>query len=213
MDKPRLLKDPSLWILVAVNGYLIYYYYQHPQAFTTLVWLYWAQSVTLGFFNFLDILTVRKVAAVVEDPENPGGGFGHRIPVALFFLVHYGGFHLGYFIFLFTIKPTGPFDFELFKYFFLAFFFGQILTFIQHKIQQRKEAALLVTMFFKPYLRIVPMHLTILLPGFLHVTHMGVFIVLKSIADVLMYMITRPGKKNNSMEDKALLSSQQGINL
>ena len=210
MNTRKMMTDPSLWVLIAVNGYLIYYYYHHPEVFTTLIWLYWVQSVTLGFFTFLDIITVRKVQPVTEGTTET---FGRRVPTALFFLVHYGFFHLGYMIFLFTIKSSGPFQWDFFKYFSMLFFAGQLINFIRHKLQQRTQEVSLSKMFLTPYIRIVPMHLTIMAPNFLHVTHMGVFIVLKSVADVLMYLATNTVNKKNRLEEQAVLTTQQDVNL
>ena len=207
MKHNRILTDPGFWVLAGINVYLVYHYYQHPEIFTTLIWLYWSQSVLLGVFNFLDILTVRKVK-----PEsvviNGRPGSLQKTPSAFFFLVHYGFFHLVYLFFISSMKPTGPFQLEFFKYFFFAFLAGQIITFVQHKIQQRKTLTNIGAMFFIPYLRIIPMHLTILLPALLHFGDMGIFLILKALADVAMYIVTRPagsGKESNA----ALLAAQQ----
>jgi hypothetical protein len=45
-------------------------------------------------------------------------------------------------------------------------------------------------MFFTPYLRIVPMHLTILLPKFLGWTPGLTFLILKTIFDVVGHLVT-----------------------
>lgn len=205
----KIFRDPGLWMLIAVNCSLVWYYFHHPEAFTTLVWAYWVQSVMLGMFNILDILTVRKIAVPVGEDSS---SFTRRIPTALFFLVHYGLFHLVYSIFIYGIKPRYPFDFGLFEYCIFAFFFGQLLTFIRHKKEQRTHAVNLGTMFFIPYLRIIPMHLTILLPSFLGMRSVGIFLILKSLADVVMYIVTRPAA-TDKVTDVATLTSQQELNL
>ena len=45
-------------------------------------------------------------------------------------------------------------------------------------------------MFFIPYLRIIPMHLMILLPAFLDIGVSLVFLILKTVADIGMYIAT-----------------------
>jgi Family of unknown function (DUF6498) len=202
--------DPALWVLIGINIYLVYHYYQHPEVFTTLIWLYWAQSVTLGLFNFLDMLTVRTI--LKPDPSQPNSGSPMGRSSAFFFLFHYGFFHVAYLIFIAIMKRSGPFDWGLFKYFLVAFVAGQIITFVQHKIQQRTTPTDMGRMFFTPYIRIVPMHLTILVPAFLHVSNMGVFLILKAIADVLMYTATRPPGRSKEL-DTAMLASQQSMNM
>lgn len=210
MKRKSILSDPSLWVLVGINIYLVYYYYHHPEIFTTLIWLYWAQSVLLGLFNFLDMLTVRKVKpgsieingkVTTGDASLSGAG-------AFFFLFHYGFFHLVYFIFITGMKRSGPIQWDFLKYFFFAFLAGQIINFVQHKMQQRKQQVNLGTMFFIPYLRIIPMHLTILLPNFFPVSSLGIFLILKSIADVIMYIITRPAGKSKEA-DKIIMATNE----
>ena len=210
MDRKRTLLDPSLWVLIGINVYLTWYYYHQPGVFTTLLWLYWAQSVMLGLFNFLDMLTIRQAQA--PDKET-SGIFAFKRPAAFFFLFHYGFFHFVYFFFLLSMKSSGPFQWPLFKNFLLAFIFGQVINFIQHKIQQRKQAANLGAMFFIPYLRIVPMHLTILLPNFLPISNLGIFVVLKSVADVLMYVVTNKTNKKDRTTNQAMLATNQSMNL
>ena len=194
MKQKKIWTDVSFWVLIGMNAYLVFYYYLQPQIFTTLVWLYWAQSVLIGFFNFADIITIRKVKPM---PITVNGvdkimNAKMKLPGALFFLFHYGFFHFIYAFFLAGMKITGPFQTTFFRYCLGAFIIGQVVNFVQHKIQQQKEETNLTKMFMTPYLRIVPMHLTILIPLFLHVSNLGVFLILKSIADVLMYVVTKP---------------------
>lgn len=44
-------------------------------------------------------------------------------------------------------------------------------------------------MFILPYLRVIPMHLTILLPAFPGVSAITIFLILKTLVDVLFYLI------------------------
>lgn len=212
MNQKNRLLDPSLWLLIGINGYLIYYYYQNPGIFTTLIWIYWCQSVMLGLFNALDMLTSPKQKTPVTINDKPlDDNFPVQRAGALFFLFHYGFFHVGYMIFIFTMKRTGPFDIELFKGCLIAFLIGQIITFIQHKINQKKNPISIGKMFFTPYIRIIPMHLTILIPNFLPVSNMGVFVILKTFSDVVMYLVTTPSGKSRET-DEVLLTTQQGLN-
>ena len=166
----------------------------------------------LGIFNFADILTVRKVEAnpIIINGRETTQKASMKAPGAFFFLLHYGFFHFVYFFFLLTMKPIYPFQMEFFKYFLFAFLVGQIINFVQHKIQQKHHEINLNKMFATPYLRIIPMHLTILLPAFFHISNLGIFLILKAISDVLMYIITKPA--GSAIEvDKALLASKTNI--
>ncbi len=213
MQRRSVFTDPSFWVLTAVNVYLVWYYYQHHEVFTTLIWIYWCQSALMGVFNFFDMLTVRKVAAQQSKDGAPSSdSFSLKRPAAFFSLLHYGGFHLVYLIFVATMKRSGPFDYALFKYCVLAFLGGQIIQFIQHKREQRTQATNLGTMFFIPYLRIIPMHLTILAPSFLKVSNVGVFLVLKCVTDMITYILTRRSYKDKNM-DAAAMATQQSSGL
>lgn len=189
MKVRRLFTDPAFWALLAVNIYSVYYYFMHPDIFTTLIWLYWSQSVMLGIFNFVDIVTIHS-------PDNTTGKGGNWA-IGFFFAFHYGFFHLVYAIFLLTMKKTGPFDWEFFKVFLLFFLGSQIINFIQHKIQYKKVQPNIGKMFFMPYLRILPMHLCILLPAFLGWGNLEIFVILKVFADIMTYILTSPYYKKD----------------
>lgn len=216
MKNKKIWNDLSFWILILANGYLVYYYYRQPTIFTTLIWLYWAQSVMLGAINILDILTVRKVNTH-EQFKSEGKmvttSFTRRVPSALFFMLHYGFFHAGYFVFLLTMKKSGPVQWDFFRYFLYAFLAGQIITFVQHKIQQQKEETSLSRLFATPYIRIIPMHFTIILSGFMATASMGIFLVLKSLCDVIMYIVTKPKRTGSRDAEAAQLAAHQGMNM
>ena len=180
----RLLQDKSLWILLALNIWCIIYYLQNPSEFGSIVWLYWAQSVFIGIFNFLDILTLPT------HPVNPGAyESGSKGCSAFFFLFHYEAFHVAYSIFIVSGYRVNP------RFILIAltgFIFNLGLQFVQHKIVQRSLPVNVGKMFFMPYLRILPMHLMILAPVFLHIQASVLFLVLKTLADVIMYVLTTP---------------------
>ena len=194
--KKRLL-DPGFIILLGVNLYSVYFYYYHPDRFTTIIWLYWSQSVCLGFFNALDIATLKNYdISIFKRADNVTvSNASMKNFTAVFFLIHFGFFHFVYLFFLIGIKKTGPFDWYFYQITLSIFLIGQVFNFIPHKIAQRKNdiPVNVNTMFFIPYLRVVPMHLCILLPAFFHFSNLMVFIILKVIFDALMYMSTRPG--------------------
>jgi Family of unknown function (DUF6498) len=109
-----------------------------------------------------------------------------------FFLIHYGGFHLGYLIFLFIDFNFLDINFQSLKWSLLALFISYVFFFIQHKKKYSHVKRNIGTMFFMPYIRIVPMHLTILLPKFYHWQPALTFLVLKMAMDVIGYLITTP---------------------
>ena len=179
------LYDPNLWLLLVINIWCIIYYLQNQSAFNTVLWLYWFQSVLIGLFNFMDMLTIPS------PPEGSGQTteyfFNSKGCSAFFFLFHYQMFHLGYAIFI--LASGKPIDKQFLLIGISSFTVNLLLQFIQNKRKQRSTTVNLSTMFFLPYLRIVPMHLMILAPVFLHIQPSTVFLVLKTIADLVMYLI------------------------
>src|SRR5882672_11251127 len=101
---PKILRDPALWALIAFNLLLITQYQNDVKEYTTIIWLYWCQSVLLGAFTFLDMVTMKAADISVENmtinnqPATPEKAKGC---LPWFFLIHYGGFHFGYMIFIF----------------------------------------------------------------------------------------------------------------
>jgi hypothetical protein len=186
----RIAYDPSFWLLIAFNGYCIIYYSQNADSFFDIVWLYWGQSVLIGLFNFIDLLTIRQPAAgsfSMNDKQIEK--WGNTGCSAFFFLLHYQFFHLVYFLFLFG-DSEGKWDMKFILIGLAAVSAELLVNFIRNKIRQRTEAVNVGKMFFLPYLRIVPMHLMILLPTFLGIEASVVFLLLKTIADLAMYLIT-----------------------
>lgn len=189
----RILFDPAFLFLIAINAYCIWYYQNNPNEFNTIVFLYWGQSVLIGIFNFADLLTVKNVIpgsmSINDAPVNNSAR--SKGCAASFFAVHYGFFHLAYGIFI-LISTKLKIDFHFVLIGLAAFSLNLIIQFIRHKQWQKTNAVNLGAMFFLPYLRIIPMHLMILGPVFLHWQASTIFLVLKAVADVIMYLVTSP---------------------
>jgi hypothetical protein len=191
----KIIRDPALWALVGFNALLIIQYRQDAKEYTTIIWLYWCQSVLLGFFTFFDMVTMKADDISVENMtinNKPATPQQARGCLPWFFLVHYGGFHLGYLVFLFIGFNFLDINFQSLKWSLLALLISYVFLFIQNKKQYSHIKRKIGTMFFMPYLRIVPMHLTILLPKFLHWQPALTFLVLKMAMDVIGHLLTTP---------------------
>ena len=163
-----------------------------------LLWPFWGQSVIIGYYS---LLRIRKAA-----------GWDLRYP--LFFLAHYGGFHAIYLMFLLAL--TGSADAQgmvpvntntgdpmqlyagtytpLDGVIYLGLIIGFWLThrashrrYLDLDLASRPSAQKLMSV---PYLRILPMHMTLILgvllggPGTLIF-----FMILKTCADLLMHRV------------------------
>jgi hypothetical protein len=187
----RLLTDPGFYGIMALNVYFIFEFQKDPAQYDTIIWLYWTQSIIIGFFTFLEISTTSKFRSdeiKVKDSlmARPGCGTG------TFFLLHYGFFHLVYFVFLASDLGLKKIDVSFFKIAILAVFMSQLVFFVQHKFSYRENPPSLGKLFVQPYIRIIPMHLTILLPAFIGLAPSLTFLVLRGILDVVGYIVTAP---------------------
>jgi len=185
----KYLSNPSFLFLLAGNIYCIWYYQNNSGAFSTVVWIYWFQSITIGLFNFIDLLTIKNIdsaSSPFNEKPSSSGGAGCA---AWFFLVHFGFFHLGYAIFLLVDFGVKDISRSVLLLGIGAFFLETILNFIRQKQLEKTMSFNVGTMFFLPYLRVVPMHLMILLPVFFHLQPSIVFLGLKMTADILSFMI------------------------
>lgn len=190
MNKKRLLSDPSFWSITIMNIFFIFYYSNNPNGLGTIIMLFYIQSVVIGIFNFLSLLTLQKTVTnsftVNDQPGNRKGC------AAFFFLFHYGLFHVVYLVFIF-IGPVKIQNLD-FKFIMLSFWiilFSEGYHFIKTLKRSKEEEANIGIMFFLPYARIVPMHLLILAPTFLKISPSIVFLVLKMLADIIMYYINQ----------------------
>lgn len=149
----------------------------------TLMWIYWTQSVIIGIFTVLKILTARV---------QPHGGIGAqhktlfkfgtlaaKIFFTGFFIIHYGLFHFAYLIFLGAYTAiTFPKDATIFSVAvdFLAIAASAVVFFAHHAFSyyynfvRKNEREIffrdLSRIFGFPYGRIIPMHLSIIFGGF-----------------------------------------------
>lgn len=130
-----------------------------------LIWPYWMQSVVIGFYARKRMLALRDFTTegftsggrrVSEDEAGKRSTAG-------FFALHYGFFHLVYFVFLCVHHTVAnPRDMALLALCGLSFVYSQRQTYaVQHAADVVGRPSLGALMFL-PYLRVIPMHLIIL---------------------------------------------------
>ena len=164
--------------------------------FMTILWIYWSQSIIIGFFNVIKILTLKNYSTdgFKINGNSVGPTENIKIFVAGFFSFHFGFFHFVYFIFLLTgtlgmaISQGKLISISAILISAVFYFVNHLFSFLTNLKQDSKKQENIGSVMFFPYLRIIPMHLTIIF-GFLLGNGLLLFMILKTIADVIMHNI------------------------
>lgn len=168
----------------------------------TLLWIYWFQSVIIGFFNFFRILALKDFSTenfkINNRPVEPTEGT--KLYTAFFFAFHYGLFHFAYAEFLGIDFLKADANIGI-----LSIIFGSTVFFINHFFSFRHNIARdsevkqnIGTIMFFPYARIIPMHLIIVIGASTGGFALILFLSLKTVADLVMHTVKHRMKANLS---------------
>jgi hypothetical protein len=184
--------DPSVWSLIFANLLTIAFAIKFNWSPLELIWIYWSQSVTIGVTNYI------KMRRLETSAGSRKAGFSS------FFLLHYGFFHFIYLLFILAFTFAGeelPLKGEVpIQWFWVmvtvvTFILNHFFSYFYNRKQDQAKASI-DRLFFFPYARIVPMHLTLIFgagaevffPGVVHAP-LYLFLSLKTVADVVMHKI------------------------
>lgn len=187
MSKRSKIKLSELWkqvdftqlstlSLIFSNVLVIFFAIIDNLSALDVLWIYWFQSVIIGLFNFVKILTLKDFSTEGFRQGNKQvlPTKGAKLSTAIFFLFHYGFFHFVYATFLggfsnfLTVTSTESGNSYLF-YAAATFFVSYLIEFINSRNDESDELPNLGYLMFAPYVRIIPMHLTIIFGGFISV--------------------------------------------
>lgn len=191
-ETPHFTLDGSVWSLVAANILsLAIARYQH-WPLGELMLLYWGQSVVIGISYLMRIVALDEFSTenftINDEPVEPTTAT--KFKVAAFFAAHYGFFHAGYLTFLLSGPAEGV---AIDRWFWLctaAFALNHAWSYHYNRAMDREGAPNIGTLMFTPYVRIVPMHMTIMFGDLLGKGGgLLLFGGLKTIADVAMHVI------------------------
>ncbi|MDD1683862.1 MAG: DUF6498-containing protein [Methanoregula sp.] len=191
----------------------------------TVIFIFWAQSLIIGFFSAVSLLfadtgllaaEMGKAGAEAGRPPVMGRGriWIFKIAVSGFFCVHYGLFHLFYFILYFwndsfsLAKATGTTVLVP-----LAFFsFHHLFSLLWSWRATPKGGQFMADSILLPYNRIVPMHLTMFF-GFAITALLSaigfetllpvlvVFLALKTYMDIRMHIVLHERQEHPEKRD------------
>lgn len=196
---PPQKSDPAVRDIVLSNVLTIVLAWWAGDGLLLMLWPYWVQSVVLGFFAQRRIRLLRSFSTdglkINGRPAEPTPST--RSWSANFFVLHYGLFHLVYFFFLRGFAIIGRT--EGLAAIDLVYIAIASASFVRTHAQSHREHVAadlagrpdLGALMFMPYIRIVPMHLTIILGGLIGggVIGMLLFGALKTAADVAMHKV------------------------
>jgi len=179
----------------------------------TILFIYWCQSVIIGIFHFFKILNLKNFSTkgVLLNSRPVQSNERTKRSMAIFFLFHYNFFHFGYFIFLFVsplFRTSSNFSFQDF-FVISAIFLFLITHFHSYKHNRESDSNKkqnIGKVFFSPYIRIIPMHITIIFGGFLFmsgsppITTLVLFLLLKTVADVAMHIVEHREKLASNLK-------------
>lgn len=221
MDLPRFLsrvlpgdisRNPPLLSLIVANLITIVMAVIEGWDLATVLFIYWAQSVIIGIFAFVSLLSAdtETLAAEMGKAQADAGGSPHvsgrfvwfyKVLLAGFFALHYGLFHWGYLSFLIEPVIFGPVDFSGWGVWLSCglFLANHLYSYLYHRGGGPKGADFVTGQFIGPYNRIIPMHLTIIfgsviilvlealgIPGTLPV--LVLFLLIKTRQDIALHL-------------------------
>ncbi len=211
----NILSDPSAITLLISNLVVIALALAEGWSLAMLMLVYWCQSMVIGFFNILKILTWKAPVATNPDSilkeirsegeQKPGLNpllLAGKVFLAGFFAVNYGAFHFGYLIFIlggffatspFSAPNAGAIDWLMVGATTAVFFGNHLFSFIYNLKKDGASEKNIMQIMFAPYARIIPMHLTIIFGTMLMIFFGNptlatiLFLSLKTAADMKMH--------------------------
>jgi len=198
-EAPSVRADGSIWFLGISNCVALAVAIFQGWHLIDLMLVYWVQSVIIGASYFFRILSLDKFSTenfTINDRSVEPTPETKRF-TAFFFLLHYGFFHFGYLMFIIAEAPDGPLLGFGVLICILVFAVNHYFSYRYNRDLDRRGTPNIGTLMFTPYLRIVPMHLTILFGATREFSTIGLLFFggLKTVADILMHYVEHASLK------------------
>ncbi len=182
---------------------------------------YWLQSVIIGIFQFIKIVDLQQFSTegfkINGQPVSPTNYT--KFFTAFFFAAHYGFFHLVYLISILEasnlhnvpivniniktdflsynssdLRPSHPLSFSSLALVALIFFVNHLVSFFVNRQQDRNSNKNIGKLMFAPYIRIIPMHLTLIF-GFMLGLPKLFFLTIRGATDYYAHLMEHRSAK------------------
>jgi hypothetical protein len=195
-DRARIFEDLSLYGLLFSNLFSIVVALWQSWNLQEIMWVYWGQSIFIGVINFIRMIRLESFSTKnlkINNQPVPETRAA-KIKVALFFLCHYGFFHFVYFFFLWEALPLSALNSNALVFLLLCGFgfLGAHGYSYRYNFNRdfKSSKPNLGTLMFYPYMRIIPMHLTIIIGSSLNGNGpLVLFMIIKTFADLGMHAV------------------------
>jgi hypothetical protein len=173
----KFIHDPTAWVLLLTNVIAGYIVLKEGWNFVDIFALFWVQNLIIGFYSAVKIY-------LIASPRSTA------VFSALFSIVTYGLFHLGYLAFLY--EYTGQYGMRIrwntVLLYSSMFFLNHTFSFLysHFRKEERPSVGILI---WRPYLRILPMHIAVMAVGFLTFGFFGTISLLsvKTLLDLISH--------------------------
>jgi hypothetical protein len=208
---------PSGKLLVAINLGLVAGVLLFDWSVFDIVFLYWAENLVIGVINVMKMITANPDPLSAVDGASDeiargdriarhAAGWAAKLFLIPFFLVHYGGFCFGHGVFVFALfNEAGEFGDDLWSAVpaLLTGGLGLSLALLaashlysfgtNYLIGGEYRRTSASELMMRPYGRIIALHVTIIIGGFLamafgdHLLLLVVLVILKTLVDLAMH--------------------------
>jgi len=203
----NIITDPEFWFVLVFNFLIAIGYNNGIISQDTVIWIYFIQSVFIGLSNTIRMACLKTFTSdnfrINNEEVNPTSNT--KWSSAIFFTIHYGIFHLVYFIMLavMSVGNGSKLDFRLVLINMMIIAGNTLISTWSNVLKDREEPPSIGSMFFTPYLRVFPMHLFLMagmtleqkfnvqipILGAINIFYM--FLGLKIVSDLAMHIVVQ----------------------
>jgi hypothetical protein len=158
--------DLSAWTLLLTNSITITFAFVQHWAFSTIIWVYWCQSLIIGFFAFLRAISLTDISYHGVERIQPRFSLRLKLRTGIIFLVHFtvvqGCLTLVLAAFLGPVTNQNGIILLSSS---LLFFCNHLFSYVYNKGRERVVRKNIGVQVLRPYIRLLPLFAAFLFVG------------------------------------------------